>query len=229
MAEGAGYRPRSFAILAHLICSQMLRLWIRWCFRLTVRRAAPPPRGPVLYAANHRSFLDPPLVGMLSGVPVCYFARASLWRNPFIGFLLDLFGGIPVDRDNPGPSSMKGAIDRLRSGNPVLVFPEGTRTRDGRLGRCKAGPALFARRAGAPVVPVYLWRSERGWPRGSALPRAYGPRLEVRFGRPLSPPPGLSPRAQDNWLTSRLEAWLRLQERRLSAGRSAGTGSGSAG
>jgi 1-acyl-sn-glycerol-3-phosphate acyltransferase len=219
MPDPAADGPRrdlpTLADLAHLMIGGMLRLWVLICYRASVRTAAPLPRGPVLFACNHRSFLDPPMAGMWSRVPVCYFARASLWRNPIIGRVLDIFSGIPVDRDNPGASSMKGAIARLRAGKQVLVFPEGTRTRDGRLGRFKEGPALFARRAGVPVIPVYVWRTERCWPVGSKLPNLFGPRLEVRYGLPMRPPANLPPRQQDRWLMLHLEAWMRLQQRRL--------------
>jgi 1-acyl-sn-glycerol-3-phosphate acyltransferase len=211
-------RPRnlpSAADLTHLFVGGLIRLWTLVCYRVTVRKAAPLPWGPVLFACNHRSFLDPPMAGMWSRVPVCYFARASLWKNPLIGGVLDIFSGIPVDRDNPGASSMKGAIERLKAGKQVLVFPEGTRTRTGYLARFKDGPALFARRANVPVIPVYVWRTERCWPRDSNLPRPFGSRLEVRYGRPLRAPADLPPRQQDRWMMLRLEAWMRLQERRM--------------
>jgi len=114
----------SLADLAHLVLGGLIRVWLLCCYRVTIRRATPHPRGAVLYACNHRSFLDPPMAGMWGPVPVCYFARASLWRNPVIGRVLDIFSGIPVDRDNPGASSMKGAIERLKAGKQVLVNAE---------------------------------------------------------------------------------------------------------
>jgi 1-acyl-sn-glycerol-3-phosphate acyltransferase len=98
----------------------------------------------------------------------------------------------------------------------VLVFPEGTRTKSGHLGALREGPALFARRAGVPIVPVYLVRSEMLWPRGKKLPRFFAKGLEVRFGAPFVPPDTLDPRAQDAWIRARLQAWMVVQERRLS-------------
>ncbi len=210
------------ADLAHLVLGGLIKFWLLCCYRVTVRTAGPLPLGPVLYASNHRAFLDPPMVAIWGRMPVCYFARADLWNMPIVGRVLDIFSGIPVDRANPGASSMKGAIERMKAGKQVLVFPEGTRTRDGRLGRLKDGPALFARRAGVPIVPVYLWRTEHCWPRHRALPNPFGSRLEVRFGRPLVPPAELKPRDQDRWLMLRLEAWMQLQERSLGRHRTGG-------
>lgn len=190
----------------------LLRWWVRLCFRARVRRAAGVPMHPCVLACNHRSFADPPLVAMWSEAPVSFFARSSLWRIPGIKQMLDLFYGIPVERENPGISSMKGAVDRLRRGVSVLVFPEGTRTKTGRVGRLRDGPALFARRAGVPLVPVYVHRSEAIWPRGALMPRLCGPRIEVRFGAPIAAPAGLEPRDADAWVTRRLHAWMIANE-----------------
>jgi 1-acyl-sn-glycerol-3-phosphate acyltransferase len=192
----------------------VLRAWMRVGFRCRVERHPDSMVHPAVYACNHRSFADPPLVGMWQRPPSAYFARSSLWKVPIIRETLNLFYGIPVERENPGMSSMKGAVDRLRRGVSVVVFPEGTRTRTGRLGRLRDGPALFARRAGVPLVPVYVHRSEAVWPRGAVLPRICGPTIRIRFGAPIVPPSGLDPRQQDAWVTRRLEAWMRLQERR---------------
>jgi 1-acyl-sn-glycerol-3-phosphate acyltransferase len=198
-------------VVGHLL----LRPWLRFFLRGRVRRSRAMPDGPCVIACNHRSFLDPMLVGMHMRRPVSYFARSSLWRNPFIAFFLNGMFGIPIDRDNPGLSSMKGAVERLRRRITVLVFPEGTRTRDGRLGPLREGPALFARRAGVPIVPVYLYRSDVAWPRERKLPHLLCKGLEVRFGSPLEPPAHLDAKAQDVWISRRLQAWMTLQERRL--------------
>lgn len=194
----------------------ILRWWVRLCFRARVRRARGMPVHPCVLACNHRSFADPPLVAMWSSSPISFFARSSLWRIPGIRQMLNTFYGIPVERENPGISSMKGAVDRLRRGVSVLVFPEGTRTKSGRVGRLRDGPALFARRAGVPLVPVYVHRSEAIWPRGAFMPRLCGPRIEVRIGSPITAPSGLEPREADAWVTRRLHAWMLVQERELS-------------
>jgi 1-acyl-sn-glycerol-3-phosphate acyltransferase len=205
------FLPRLMQMLGILI----LRPWVRFGFGCRVRMAPGQPRGPCVYASNHRSYFDPPFVGMWSRRPLSYFARANLWDVAFFRFMLHVMYGIPVERENPGLSSMKGAVERLRQGIPVLVFPEGTRTKSGRVERLRDGPALFARRAGVPVVPVYVHRTERVWARGAILPRLWGGRIEIRFGRPLAPPQHLEPRDQDHWVTVRLQRWMEAQERAL--------------
>ncbi|MBA3697630.1 MAG: 1-acyl-sn-glycerol-3-phosphate acyltransferase [Planctomycetes bacterium] len=208
----ANFLPNALQVLLGYL---VLRPWVAFCLRGRVRRSRTMPDGPCVLACNHRSYADPGLVGMFMHRPIAYFARADLWQFPVIAFFLNAMFGIPVDRENPGLSSMKGAVERLRRGIAVLVFPEGTRSKDGRLGTMREGPALFARRAGVPIVPVYLVRSEVLWPRGKKLPRFLANGVEVRFGTPLVPPPDLEPRAQDAWISRRLQLWMEAQERRL--------------
>jgi 1-acyl-sn-glycerol-3-phosphate acyltransferase len=193
-----------------------LRLGSAFFLRCRVRRARSFPRGRAyVLACNHRSFADPPLVGMAQYAPVAYFARSSLWKSRFVSFFLGLMYGIPVERDNPMLSSMKGAVARLKQGIPILVFPEGTRTSTGRLGKLREGPVLFARRAGVPIVPVYIYRSDRLIPRSAVVPDLTARDLEIRFGSPIEPPPGMPVKEADRWMRYRLEAWMRLQERKL--------------
>ncbi len=206
------------SIVAHFIQVMgilVLRSWLRFGFRGRILRARSVPSAPVLFASNHRSYADPPMIGMCARDPLSYFARADLWQIGFFRWILTVMHGIPIDRDNPGASSMKGAIANLRAGISVLVFPEGTRTKTGRVGPLRDGPALFARRAGVPVVPVYLRHSERVWPRGAFMPRLCGGLVEVRIGRPLQPPAGLDTRAQDAWIMRRLHFWMMANEKRV--------------
>lgn len=212
--------PSSFpSRLLQTVGVLVFRALVCFLYRCEIRRAGPLPPAPVLFAANHRSFLDPMLVGMWMPDPISYFAKAELWRIPVVGAALRLMKGIPVERENPGMSSMKGAIERLREQISVLIFPEGTRTRTGRVCRLRDGPALFARRAGVAIVPVYVHRTEDAWPRGRPLPKLGNARIAIRFGRPLVPPPGLPPRDLDRWMTRRLHAWLVAVERRFDAQR----------
>ena len=216
LVDGAVLHPRSaFPWLVQVTGVWFLRVLMALAWGARVRRAREHPAGACVYAANHRSFLDPPAIGMCAHRPLAYFARASLWKNPVLRFVLWVFSGIPVERENPGMSSMKGAIEKLRLGIPVVVFPEGTRTKDGRLAQLREGPALFARRAGVPVVPVYIHRSDRAWARRSVLPSIGQGRIEIRFGRPLIAPEHLPPREQDAWVMRRLSAWLEANERML--------------
>lgn len=209
-------RHRLISRLTHLgLGFLFLNPLLALTFRVTVRRSRQRVPHPCVFAANHRSFIDPPFVAMWSREPISFLAKAELWRVPIIRHLLMTFRAVPVDRDNPGISSMKGAIERLRSGISVLVFPEGTRTRSGRLGPMRDGPALFARRAGVPLVPMYIHRTECCWPIGSYFPWLWGPRLEVRIGKPLVAPTGLNPRDADAWVTERLRLWMLCQEREL--------------
>ena len=193
----------------------LLRPWFCFFVRGRVLRSRDLPEGPCVLACNHRSFFDPPLVGMHRRRPIAYFARSDLWQFPVIAFFLNAMFGIPIDRENPGLSSMKGAVERLRRGISVLVFPEGTRTRTGKLGPMREGPAMFARRAGVPIVPVYVHRSEDIWARANKLPHFQSTGVEIRFGRPLVAPANLDPRAQDAWVSQRLRLWMLAQERRL--------------
>jgi len=200
-------RDLVFLVVGKMIVEPLLG----FAFRLRIRRHhAYDGRASCVVACNHRSFADPPLATVALRRPLSYFARGDLWRYPVIGFALRFFGGIPVARDAPRLETMKTAVAWLRRGARLLVFPEGTRTRDGRLGRLREGPALFARRAGVPVVPVYLHRSELLWPRGG-LPRCHG-RVTIRVGRPVPVPDHLRGRDRDRFVTLYLQRWMRRQE-----------------
>ena len=139
--------------------------------------------GAVLLAGNHQSFLDPVLVGMALSEPVHYLARSGLFRVPGFGQLIRALGAHPVRRGMPDAEAIRWVHQVLRDGEPLLMFPEGTRTRDGSLGRFRPGVGSVAVRCDVPVIPVCIHGAFESWPRTHALPRPA--RVAVAFGPPL--------------------------------------------
>ena len=130
-----------------------------------------PRTGGAILAVNHASFLDPPLGGM--GLPrrIWFLGRASLIRNRFVAFLMDCQHMIPITRGEADLKAMKRIISLIRSGEIVLMFPEGTRSLDGTLGPGKEGIGVFVRHAKADVIPCYISGAWRAMPKGCVLPR----------------------------------------------------------
>ena len=128
-----------------------------------------PKTGGVIIASNHASYLDPPAVGASSRrVRMTHFmARNSLFRNPLMGFWLRKSGVIPLDRDKGDLKAMKTAIQFLKDGACVALFPEGTRSPDGQLQEPKPGVGFLVAKGAAPVVPVYVHGSYEAWSKNS--------------------------------------------------------------
>jgi 1-acyl-sn-glycerol-3-phosphate acyltransferase len=143
-----------------------------------------PTSGPVIFAANHRSFLDPFVIGTLTRRPVYYVAKKELFGHPVVGWLLSRLGAFPIDRGAGDQQAMETALRILERGDCVVIFPEGTRTRPGPLGQPRRGVGRLALQTGAPVVPVAVLGTEairRGW-------RIRPHRVTLRCGRPVSFP-----------------------------------------
>ncbi|MEY3608285.1 MAG: hypothetical protein RLZZ447_1073, partial [Verrucomicrobiota bacterium] len=114
-----------------------------------------PARGGFLLAANHASFIDPPMIGCQLPRQIAYFARKTLWKGGFSSWWLDAVGTIPVDRDGgQDVSAIKRVLRALREERGLILFPEGTRTPDGQLQPAKAGVGFIAVKTQVPVVPV---------------------------------------------------------------------------
>jgi 1-acyl-sn-glycerol-3-phosphate acyltransferase len=166
---------------------------VRWLlipfFRLYFRlgrkgREHIPATGPLLLAANHRSFLDPFVLGTMVKRPVYYVAKRELFANRLQGWLLNALGAFPVDRGAGDQAMLDTARAILERGDCVLIFPEGTRVRPGGLGTPKRGVGRLALESGAPVVPLAVLGTERvrrGW-------RIRPHRVTIRAGRPLTFP-----------------------------------------
>ncbi len=124
-------------------------------------------KGPLILASNHQSYFDPPLVGICSRRGVYYLARKTLLQIPLLGKLLPHINVILVDRDGNDMSALKSVIRTVKSGNAVVLFPEGTRSIDGNLQPAKAGIGLVIAKTRAPVQPVRIFGSYEAFPKGS--------------------------------------------------------------
>lgn len=144
-----------------------------------------PSEGSFILASNHQSFLDPVFCGIAVRRRLTYVARDTLFRNRFFGPLIASVNAIPIGRDKADIAAMRLIIDRLRQGAGVCLYPEGTRTRDGRVIPVKSGFGLLCRRSKATVVPVLIDGAFDCWPRHRKLFRPGS--IVVQFGTPLPP------------------------------------------
>lgn len=143
-----------------------------------------PKKGGVIVVSNHASFLDPPLVGVsISTRSTFFLARDTLFKNILFGFILRQVHSFPVNRGAGFRSGFKTAIDLLHQGKLVLMFPEGTRSFDGKLQRGKPGAGMLIYDAKVPVIPCYIDGSDKAMPRGTKLIKPG--KICVKFGKPI--------------------------------------------
>lgn len=121
--------------------------------------------GPLILAVNHTSFFDPPLAGICSRRGVYYLARKSLLKWPFFGPLFPAMNVIPVERDGNDMSALREVIKKIKEGNGVVLFPEGTRSKDGNLQPARAGIGLVIAKTGAPVLPIRIFGAFDAFPK----------------------------------------------------------------
>ena len=143
-----------------------------------------PLTGGVILAANHASFLDPPLVGSGLHRQINYLARASLFTNPVAGWVLRKWSAIPVDRDGGGAAGLKAILDRLLDGGAIILFPEGTRTKDGRLQPARSGIGLAVIKSEALVIPVRTFGTFECYSRNHRFPLPR--KVAVKYGKPMA-------------------------------------------
>ena len=142
-----------------------------------------PPKGGFILACNHLSYLDPPAVGCRIPRNLHYFARDSLFFGP-LGLLITKLNSIPVNRDQLDLGTLRKVLTVLKGGEPVLVFPEGTRSPDGTLQKSQKGLGLLVHKSGVPVLPARLHGSFEILGKGKLFPRI-GKKLYLNIGSPI--------------------------------------------
>ncbi len=141
---------------------RIAQLWARACVRISGARLTVHGQENLLshpvavYAANHTSYMDTPVIFKTLPFQFRILAKAELWSMPFIGWYLSRSGQIPVETEKATLSSLSAGVKALKAGMPLFVFPEGSRTPDGELKTFLAGAAFLAIRAQVPIVPIAL-------------------------------------------------------------------------
>lgn len=165
-----------------------------WLFRLKVSGLENIPAGGAIIAPNHQSVWDIPLIGLaLCGRRVHFMAKSELFQNPVFGWLIRTLLAFPVKRGTPDRTAIRNAIELLKQEELVVVFPEGTRRKNGELGKPEAGLSLIAAKAGVPIIPVGIIGTRKIFSRNCPFPV-----VEIHFGKPVcykdsEAEPGVSP------------------------------------
>jgi 1-acyl-sn-glycerol-3-phosphate acyltransferase len=166
------------------MCNAVCRLVMVFMFDLKVYgRQHVPRRGGVLLISNHQSYLDPVLVGVYLRRPMSYMAKSELFQNKYFTWLIRSLNAFPIRQGAGDIGAIKETVRRLKAGQMLCVFAEGTRTESGDLLPIEPGAALVVRRAGVPTIPCVIQGSFEAWPRSNRLFRSYP--ISVMYGPPL--------------------------------------------
>ena len=174
----------------YYIAKFFVRLFFRIIFNLHYEGRDNIPRGEaVIYASNHRSNADPPLLGGGAVGKYAFMAKEELFRNKLFAWLIRTRGAFPVSRGKGDMSVIETAIDRLHNGRSLMIFPEGTRSKDGKVGRGHSGAALIAAKADRRIVPVGIVYGDK---------LKFRTRVTVKFGKPIDPKDYVEPADEPN-------------------------------
>jgi len=161
-----------------------------------------PKKGAFIVASTHQSYLDPILIGFSCPLPVRYMARETLFRNPLFAMLIRSYGAFEIERDSADLGALRSAVEILKKGSRLLLFPEGKRSLDGSVSEVKPGVFLVSKRANARILPVRIRGAHKAWNRNSKFPRLFSP-IMVEYGVVFS----VEPDADYRLLCERLRAW----------------------
>lgn len=163
-----------------------------------------PVEGPLLIVSNHVTYADPVLVSIPVRRPVHYMAWNALFAVRGLGWLIRRLRAFPVEIESADPRAAREAVRLLQGGAAVMIFPEGGRSKDGRLGRFKPGAFRLACSLGVPVLPVTIVGGHEAWPPDRALPRRG--QLTIRYHPVVEPGAGADAKAAARALAPRIRA-----------------------
>ena len=162
-----------FYYLGKIITGFIFRIWFHIEFH--GQENQPQNRGYIL-CCNHRSALDPVLIAQKIKKPIRYMAKMELFQNPFIGFIIRHLGAFPVARGKGDTSAIDTAVETVKSGRVLGLFPEGTRSHDDQLLRFKSGATVIASQSGGDLLPVAIWYEGK----------KFRSRVVIRYGKPIA-------------------------------------------
>lgn len=137
------------------------------------------PKGEtVIYASNHRSNADPPLIGCSAKGKFAFMAKEELFKNKFFAWLIRNLGAFPVSRGKGDTGVLDTAVERLESGRSLIIFPEGTRSKDGKVHRGHSGAAVISARSQKRIIPVGIVFGEK---------LKFRTKVTVKYGEPVNP------------------------------------------
>lgn len=163
----------------YYFCRFLVWLYMHIAYSLKyVGRKNIPKKTSVIYASNHRSYADPPLVGAGSRGKIAFMAKEELFENKAFAFLIKSLGAFPVARGKGDTAVIDTAVEKLNNKRSLMIFPEGTRSKDGKVGRGHSGAALIAAKTGCPIIPVGVVYGEK---------LRFRTKIRVVYGEPIDP------------------------------------------
>src|SRR6201997_848966 len=138
--------------------------------------------GPAIMAANHQSYLDPPLVGITCKNELYFLARKTLFEKKLLGPLISRVNALPVDLSRGDLTAFRAVMNLLKEGHRTVIFPEGTRSLTGEIQQARAGIGMIIAKTLAPVVPIRIFGSFEAWPKGGKI---RPPPITVVVGKPM--------------------------------------------
>jgi 1-acyl-sn-glycerol-3-phosphate acyltransferase len=167
-----------------LLGRQMFRIMFKLFYRYCIEGSQNIPNtGGAVIAPNHISFFDPPLTGAAMKRPLYFMAKKDLFDIPVFGWTIKQTNAFPVNRGVQDMSAVRHSFSLLEKGHLLLMFPEGTRSKDGELGKARAGAGMVACNAQVPLIPVKIENTNM---------MLKFKRIKIKYGKPIYPPKNFS-------------------------------------